>query len=188
MVKKEDGICTIQVKANCGHVFDVYIDKKFKVRGFHRPDFVIISELEDFDKKLSKLLHKQEENLLHDSKQQGDIKNYFDGDGYLEDFSVYYDHENDIDIYSRSRLLGILQVPELEADKPKIILASAEKSSIATGDLDLEEIKRQYDLRMQKIKTLMKTSSGINDNDAGLLKEIKQNLDQYYRETFGNFS
>nr|MDO8112222.1 hypothetical protein [Candidatus Sigynarchaeota archaeon] len=185
MAKQHTGICTVQISAACGHHFDVFVDQKYAIRGFHRPDFVIISELAEVDRKLSTLA-KTGGNI--DNQKNPDIlvknlKNFIDGDGFFEEF---FKNKSSIDIYSKTKILGVAQGKSPEI--PAVVVAA---SSATPGKLEakekqvmLEEIKKQYELRIQKLTELMKTQATMTDADKSKLAEIKKDLDEFQKKIF----
>lgn len=186
VANKQTGISTIQVNAACGHQFDIYIDIQFQIRGFHRPDFTIISQLANLDKKLSSLLNERSSTTNDDIKNINNYKNYFDGDGFLESFTGF-NTVSKIDIYSKTKLLGVLQMPG-DPDS-KVIVSDTPK--VARGKIDskeskaqLEEIKRQYELRMQKVRELMKDQAMMTDEEKDKILEIKKDLDAFQKQIF----
>jgi hypothetical protein len=186
VASKQTGVSTIQVNAACGHQFDIYIDVKFQIRGFHRPDFTIISQLASVDKKLSSLLGKRSSSSENGSNIIGDFKNYFDGDGFLDSFSGF-NTVSKIDVYSKTKLLGIVQV--VGDPNSKVIVSPAPKTVSGKMDtkaskIQLEEIKRQYEFRMVKIRELMKDQSAITDDEKAKILEIKKDLDAFQKQVF----
>ncbi|HME53603.1 MAG TPA: hypothetical protein VKM55_15360 [Candidatus Lokiarchaeia archaeon] len=186
VASKQTGISTIQVNAACGHRFDIYIDVNFQIRGFHRPDFTIISQLANVDKKLSSLLTNQQFTENEDGKNINDYKNYFDGDGFLDSFTGF-DTVSEIDVYSKTKLLGVLQVPGdpdskvIVSETPKI---ARSKVDAKESKAQLAEIKRQYELRMQKVRDLMKNQSAMTNEEKAKLLEIKKDLDAFQKQAF----
>ncbi len=180
-IKNQAGICTIQIKASCGHVFDVYVDQNFKVRGFHRPDFTIIPELEKVDKEISTLIKNHHVNcdLELDKNDPACYKNYFDADGFLEDISSFYANDNLVDLYSRSSILGVVQV-EKENPEQATFTPVVETPVVAASTQSSEDIKRQYDLRIQRVKLLM--TENVTAETKGRLLDIKRDLDAFYKK------
>ena len=180
-VKNQTGICTIQIQAACSHTFDVYIDQNFKIRGFHRPDFTIISELDKVDKEISTLMRKSniDPGPGFNDKDPANHKNYFDADGFLDDLSLFYSNDNLVDLYSRCSILGVVQVAKENPDHATFTPV-VEVPAVSVAAPSVEDIKRQYDLRIQRVKALM--SENMTTENKGKLLDIKRDLDEFYKK------
>ena len=188
MANNNTGISTIQVNAACGHQFDIYMDVQFQIRGFHRPDFTLISQLADVDKKISSLMKERTTTTEFNTCDLNTYKNYFDGDGFLDNFSGF-NTVSKIDVYSRTYLLGILQVPGnpdskvVVSETPKLVRG---KVMTKENKAYLEEIKQQYEARMQKIRELMRDQATMTDEEKAKILEIKKDLDAFQKQVFKN--
>jgi hypothetical protein len=186
MLSKENGIADIQIKGVCGHNYDIYIDNNFKVRGYHRPDFVLISHLAEVDRKLSTIIQDDSELGSTITAEIKNYKNYFDSNQNLDDIKLFLDTESYVDIYSRTKLLGIVQVPGSDDSEMVFTPISKVPESDRVSKVDpaqMETIKLEYDMRIQKIRALL-TDSTRGATEKAKLLDIKKDLDDYYKSVF----
>ncbi|MHA1794149.1 MAG: hypothetical protein ACTSVI_16020 [Promethearchaeota archaeon] len=189
--KNQEGIATVAINAACGHSFHVFIDSSFKIRGYHRADLVIISEMVKIDKEISLML-KDEGIEIDDEKP---LKNFYNDSIFSPSIKNLMESFDNSNLYSEIKILNI---------KPQKIDGNGSTSSIkelkSIVDEDetekLKMLKRQYGVRIKKLEdAIIKLEIHMKKNQGKIpreelefksrkLKHLKKKLKDTFKELY----